>query len=235
MQVIYSLRDAVGELISRGVKVGGSALAFYEDSLDFGVLGKIDALISYVANATEEVDVQELAEQIFPQKELLEQIKRGNRSMLKQVNRLMKKVMRICNEIVLSIDRRTNRGTYVMRRGETKTETDVVSLSHEEEDVVSLAPPEVDVASGEAGSTLPCEDVAGEEQDVEPEDDGRLSLRQRAIVAEIGRNRRTSASRLARRLGVTARTVQRDLARLCAMGVVWHEGRTSGGEWRVEN
>lgn len=61
----------------------------------------------------------------------------------------------------------------------------------------------------------------------------RLTERQRLIVQELHKSPTLSAKTMSESMSVSPRTIERDLQKLTAMGVIAHEGSDFGGEWKV--
>ena len=61
----------------------------------------------------------------------------------------------------------------------------------------------------------------------------RLAERQRLIVQELHKSPTLSAKTMSESMSVSPRTIERDLQKLTAMGVIAHEGSDFGGEWKV--
>mgnify|MGYP002857658822 CR=1 FL=1 len=61
----------------------------------------------------------------------------------------------------------------------------------------------------------------------------KLTDRQYFIIKELYKSPTTSAKIMSERLSVSPRTIERDLQKLTAMGVITHEGSDFGGEWKV--
>ncbi len=61
----------------------------------------------------------------------------------------------------------------------------------------------------------------------------KLSDRQKDIIRELHKNSTLSAKIMSERMSVSPRTIERDLQKLNAMGVITHEGSDFGGEWKV--
>ena len=61
----------------------------------------------------------------------------------------------------------------------------------------------------------------------------KLTERQKIIVNELHHSPTTSAKIMSERMSVSPRTIERDLQKLTAMGVIAHEGSDFGGEWKV--
>ena len=62
---------------------------------------------------------------------------------------------------------------------------------------------------------------------------GKLTDRQRVIVKELHKSPTISAKTMSERMSVSPRTIERDLQKLTAMGVITREGSDFGGEWKV--
>lgn len=61
----------------------------------------------------------------------------------------------------------------------------------------------------------------------------KLSNRQSLIVEFLRKSPSMSAKAMSESLSVGPRTIERDLQKLTAMGVVAHKGSDFGGEWMV--
>ena len=61
----------------------------------------------------------------------------------------------------------------------------------------------------------------------------KLTERQKDIAIELHRSPTLSAKLMSESMSVSPRTIERDLQKLTAMGVITHEGSDFGGEWKV--
>ena len=70
-------------------------------------------------------------------------------------------------------------------------------------------------------------------ENVGDDDPTELTKRQRLIINELRKSPTISAKIMSERMSVSPRTIERDLQKLTAMGVITHEGSDFGGEWKV--
>lgn len=61
----------------------------------------------------------------------------------------------------------------------------------------------------------------------------QLTERQKEIVRLIRNNNQISVADMSVVLSVVKRTIERELAKMQAMGIIAHEGNTSAGRWVV--
>lgn len=61
----------------------------------------------------------------------------------------------------------------------------------------------------------------------------KLTERQKDITRELHKSPTSSAKIMSERMLVSPRTIERDLQKLTAIGVITHEGSDFGGEWKV--
>ena len=61
----------------------------------------------------------------------------------------------------------------------------------------------------------------------------KLTDRQKLIIKELHKSPTISAKAMSERMSMSPRTIERNLQKLTAMGVITHKGSDFGGEWKV--